>query len=266
MLIDSHAHLDMYAAGSERDGVIERARNAGLSAIVTVGIDPDSSTESVRIAEANDDIFTIIGVHPHDAKKVDDHVLDGIRKLAQNKKVVGIGETGLDFFRNLSPQAVQMKIFSDFLHLSGELNLPVIIHDRDAHEAVLDYLTAYKNSYVPGIIHCFSGDWKYAKICMDLGFYISIAGPVTFPKAKTLHGVVKKLPADRILLETDSPFLTPAPHRGKQNEPAYVVHTAKAVAELRGEDVEKVYAETTRNVRDVLGLDTLTKDDAETAQ
>ena len=255
MLIDSHAHLDMFAVGDERDGVIERAREAGLVAIVTIGVDLHSSTESVRIAEAHDNIYTIIGIHPHDAKKVDDRALDGIRSLAKKKKVVGIGETGLDFYRNLSPQATQLKVFSDFLHLSGELKLPVVIHDRDAHNAVLDYLTAYRDSYVPGIIHCFSGDWEYAKVCMDLGFYISIAGPVTFPKSKTLHEVVKKLPADRILLETDSPFLTPVPYRGKQNEPAYIAHTAKAVAELRGEDVRKVHADTTQNVRDVLGLD-----------
>jgi TatD DNase family protein len=254
MLIDSHAHLDMFKAGNERDGVIERARSAGLSAVVTVGIDLDSSKESVKIAEANDDVFTVIGVHPHDAKKVDDAVLDGIRTLSKNKKVVGIGETGLDFYRNLSPQATQMKVFSDFLHLSGEVKLPVVIHDRDAHDAVLDYLTAYKSSYVPGIIHCFSGDWKYAKVCMDLGFFISIAGPVTFPKAKTLHEVVKKLPADRILLETDSPFLAPAPHRGKQNEPAYVVHTAQAVAELRGEDIETLSIQVSDNTRSVLNI------------
>lgn len=254
MLIDSHAHLDMYKTGGERSGVIERAREAGLSGIVTVGIDLKSSTESVRIAEAHDDVFTIIGVHPHDAKKVNDTILDGIRALAKSEKVVGIGETGLDFYRNLSPKATQMKIFSDFLHLSGELNLPVVIHDRDAHDAVLDYLTAYRDAYTPGIIHCFSGDWEYAKVCMDLGFYISIAGPVTFPKAKGLHEVVKKLPADRILLETDCPFLAPAPYRGKQNEPAYIVHTAQAVAELRGEDIEKVHESTTRNVQDILRL------------
>ena len=263
MLIDSHAHLDMYTAGSERDGVIDRARKAGLEAVVTVGIDLDSSAESVRIAEAHDDVFTVIGVHPHDAKKVNDNILDGIKNLAKSNKVVGIGETGLDFYRNLSPQATQMQVFSDFLHISGELNLPVVIHDRDAHEAVLDYLTAYKDSYTPGIIHCFSGDWEYAKVCMDLGFYISIAGPVTFPKAKGLHGVVKKLPADRILLETDCPFLAPAPYRGKRNEPAYIVHTAQAVAELRGEDVEKVHTDTTRNVRDILGLETVSADTVE---
>jgi len=254
MLIDSHAHLDMYKTGSDRDGVIERARDAGLSAIVTVGIDLDSSTESVKIAENHDDVYTVIGTHPHDAKEVDDAVLYGLRELSKNKKVVGIGETGLDFYRNLSPQATQMKVFSDFLHLSGEVKLPVVIHDRDAHDAVLDYLKAYRQSYVPGIIHCFSGDWEYAKVCMDLGFYISIAGPVTFPKAKTLHEVVKKLPADRILVETDCPFLTPEPYRGKRNEPAYVVHTANAVAKLRGEEMETVGMQVSDNTRSVLNL------------
>jgi TatD DNase family protein len=147
-----------------------------------------------------------------------------------------------------------LKVFSDFLHLSGELNLPVVIHDRDAHDAVLDYLTAYKASYVPGIIHCFSGDWKYAKVCMDLGFYISIAGPVTFPKAKMLHDVVKKLPADRILLETDCPFLTPEPYRGKRNEPARIVHTAQAVAKLRGEEVETMSMRISGNTRNALNI------------
>ena len=178
--------------------------------------------------------------------------------------MVGIGETGLDFYRNLSPQATQMKVFSDFLHLSGELHLPVVIHDRGRprRRAGLPHRVSGRGTR-RGSSTAFPGDWEYAKVCMDLGFYISIAGPVTFPKAKELHEVVKKLPADRILLETDCPFLAPAPYRGKQNEPAYIVHTAQAVAELRGEDVQEVHEYTARNVRDVLGLDNPGTDTAE---
>lgn len=258
MLIDSHAHLGLYKGQKEQDLVIRRAfdrDNGGLSAIVTVGIDVPSSRQAVEFAQSHDNIYAVIGVHPHDAKKVTDETLSVIRGLAEgNEKVVGIGETGLDFYRNLSPEDLQRRAFSDFLYLSGALDLPVIIHDRDAHDDVLDTLKSHQRHFTPGIIHCFSGDWEYAKKCMDMGFYISVSGVVTYPKAHQLHDVVKRLPADRLIFETDSPFLSPVPYRGKRNEPAYVRYVALASAKLRGDDPEELMDVSAKNTMEVFKI------------
>ncbi len=267
MLIDSHAHLDLFKG--DRDAVTERAFAAGLSMIVTVGIDLPSSKRTVEIARRRENIRAVIGVHPHDVKKIDDGTLAEIKKLAADPKVVAIGETGLDFYRNLSPRDVQIKAFHEFLHLASELSLPVVIHDRDAHREVIDILTEHhkRGGFTapsgPGVIHCFSGDWDYAKRCLDMGFYISIPGVVTFPKAKTLHEVVKRLPADRILVETDCPFLTPEPFRGKQNEPAYVKYTAVECARLRGEKSDEFMTAAAQNTMRVFGIKVEKKSSAE---
>jgi TatD DNase family protein len=251
MLIDSHAHLDLFKG--DRNEVIDRAFKAGLSAIVTVGIDLTSSKKTLDIARSRDKIWAVIGVHPHDAKMVTKRTQDEIRGLAADPKVVAIGETGLDYYRTLSPKDVQVRAFRDFLALATDLKLPVVIHDRDAHQVVLEILTAHHKAggftapSGPGVIHCISGDWQYAKTCLDMGFYISVPGVVTFPKARTLHDVVKKVPADRVLVETDSPFLAPEPFRGKRNEPAYVRYTAAACAKLRGEDEGAFMEKTAKN-------------------
>ncbi len=263
MLIDSHAHLDLPQFDGDRKAVIERAfadvadGAGGLTGIVTIGFDLNSSKKAVGIAESHDNIYAVVGVHPHEAKAVTERTIDGIRELAKGKKVVGIGETGLDLFRKLSPVDRQYQAFQSFLNLSGKTNLPVVIHDRDANAEVLEVLTKKRGDYSPGIIHCFSGDWEYAVKCLDLDFYISIPGVVTFPKAKVLHDVVKKLPTDKILFETDAPFLTPAPFRGKRNEPAYVRYTATATAEIRGDFPEKLMEAAALNTMRVFGIEEL---------
>jgi TatD DNase family protein len=254
MLIDSHAHLDLPQFNKDREKVIQRGFSEGLSAIVTIGISLTSSRRAIEIAEDHQHIHAVIGVHPHDAKMVTRKTLDEVRNLSRHEKVVGLGETGLDFYRNLSPRDRQIAAFHDFLDLSGELALPIVIHDRDASREVYEILKDREGSYVPGIIHCFSGDWEHARKCMALGFFISISGVVTFPKAKDLHDVVKKLPADRILVETDCPFLTPDPHRGKRNEPAFVQYTAMACARLRGEEYEVLAGEALKNTCSVFKI------------
>lgn len=260
MLIDSHAHLDLPQFNEDRVAVIERAfadvedGGGGLTGIVTIGIDLNSSKKAVEIAEANDDIYAVVGVHPHDAKVVTKRTIEGIRELTKSEAVVGIGETGLDLFRKLSPVDRQFEAFHSFLDLSGETALPIVIHDREANTEVLEVLTKKRGDYTPGIIHCFSGDWEHAVKCLDLDFYISIPGVVTFPKAKKLHDVVKKLPADKILFETDAPFLAPEPFRGKRNEPAYVRYTAVAAAEIRGDFPEKLMEAAALNTMRVFGI------------
>jgi TatD DNase family protein len=258
MLIDSHAHLDLFKG--DRNEVIARAFKEGLSAIVTVGIDLNSSRKTLDIARAHPDIYAVLGVHPHDAKMVTGKTTDEIRGLAADPKVVAIGETGLDYYRRLSPEDVQVRVFRQFLDLAADLKLPIVIHDRDAHDQVLRILTeqhakgGFPAPSGPGVIHCISGDWAYARTCLDMGFYISVPGVVTFPRAQTLHEVVRKLPADRILVETDCPFLTPEPFRGKRNEPAYVRYTARECARLRGDDAEGFMQTAAENTMRVFGI------------
>jgi TatD DNase family protein len=258
MLIDSHAHLDLFKG--DRGEVIARAFAEGLSAVVTVGIDLNSSRKTLEIARSHPNIYAVLGVHPHDAKMVTKNTIDEIRRLAEDEKAVAIGETGLDYYRTLSPQDVQVRVFRQFLDLAAELALPIVIHDRDAHDQVLRILSeqhakgGFTAAAGPGVIHCISGDWAYAKTCLDMGFYISVPGVVTFPKAGTLHDVVKKLPADKILVETDCPFLTPEPFRGKRNEPAYVKYTAAACARLRGEQPEAFMDRAAENTKRVFGI------------
>jgi TatD DNase family protein len=258
MLIDSHAHLDLFK--SDRNEVIARAFAGGLTAIVTVGIDLVSSKKSVEIARSHKNIFAVIGVHPHDAKMVTKNTIEEIGRLAADPVVVAIGETGLDYYRRLSPQDVQLRVFRQFLDLAADVKLPIVIHDRDAHDPVLRILTEQhdKGGFTadagPGVIHCISGDWTYTKKCLDMGFYISVPGVVTFPKAAVLHDVVRKVPADRILVETDCPFLAPEPFRGRQNEPAYVRYTAEACARLRGEDPAVFMRTAAENTMRVFGM------------
>jgi len=258
MLIDSHAHLDLFKG--DRNEVIARAFAGGLTAVVTVGIDLNSSKKTLDIARSHNNIHAVIGVHPHDAKMVMKETLAEIGRLAADPKVVAIGETGLDYFRTLSPRDVQVRVFHQFLDLAAGLKLPIVIHDRDAHDQVLRILTDQHNKggftapTGPGVIHCISGDWTYTKTCLDMGFYISVPGVVTFPKAQTLVDVVKKVPADRILVETDCPFLTPEPFRGTRNEPAYVKYTAQACAKLRGEDTQAFMTTAAENTLRVFGI------------
>ena len=254
MLIDSHAHLEMKDFDPDRREVIERARLAGVDCIITVGTNLSLSRKALSIAHQYENIYATVGVHPHDVAKSNDKSFDELQALAQDPKVVAYGEIGLDFFRNISPREKQIEIFARQLELANELNLPVIIHDRDAHEQTLRMVKA--SGVRVGVFHCFSGDWAMARQCIDLGFYISVPGVVTFDKAKVLHDVVRQAPLDSILLETDCPYLTPIPKRGKRNEPSFIIHTAKKVAEIKGVTWEDVAQTAARNTRKLFRIKT----------
>lgn len=245
MLIDSHAHLEMKEFDNDRDDVIGRAKSAGVDFVVTVGTNLRLSRKAVALARQHEKIYATIGIHPHDVGKIDNKTYDELRELAREKKVVAYGEIGLDYFRNLNPQALQREKFGEQLQLAKELNLPIVIHDRQAHDQSLQMV---KSSGIHrGVFHCFSGDYAMAKQCLDWGFYLSVPGVVTFNKSQTMQDVVKKVPLSSLLLETDCPYLTPDPYRGKRNEPAYIVHTAKKVAEIKGLAWEEVAAVTAQN-------------------
>ncbi len=252
MLIDSHAHLEMREFDSDREEVIKRAGEAGVDFIITVGINLEFSLKAVNLAQKHENIYAAIGIHPHDVANADNSTYDALKELAHRKKVVAYGEIGLDFFRNLSPQEKQLEAFGRQLELAQELNLPVIIHDREAHKQSIEIV---KSSRVRrGVFHCFSGDYEMAKKCTDLGFYISIPGVVTFDKSKTLQEVAQRLPLSNLLLETDCPYLAPVPHRGKRNEPSYVIHTAKKVAEIKKVSWEEVAEVTACNTMNLFGI------------
>ncbi len=253
MLIDSHAHLEMKEFDGDRKEVIERAQAAGVDFIVTVGTNLQLSRKAVTLAGQYENVYATIGVHPHDVGKIGNKTYDDLKELAGLKKVVAYGEIGLDFFRNIAPQAQQIEKFGEQLQLAKELHLPVIIHDRDAHDQSLEMVKA--SGIHSGVFHCFSGDYEMAKQCLDWGFYLSVPGVVTYDKAKTIQNVVKQVPLSSLLLETDSPYLTPNPYRGKRNEPAYVVQTAKKVAAIKGLDWEEVAAVTAQNTLNLFRIE-----------
>jgi TatD DNase family protein len=233
------------------DAVLARAREAGVRAVVNVGFDVDSSAEGAHLAEREPDVFAAVGVHPHDADTVDDYVLSYLEELSAGSKVVAIGEIGLDFYRNLSPRRIQEEVFVNLLSLAKKVELPVIIHDRDAHRRVMEILRAEGASR--GVMHCFSGDMGLAKQALDLGFYISFAGPITYDGRKACE-IIRNMPPDKILIETDCPYLTPVPYRGKRNEPAYVRFVLERVAGILGKSVEEAEALTDENARRLFNL------------
>jgi TatD DNase family protein len=252
MLIDSHAHLEMGEFDGDRDEVIARAGQAGVERIITIGTTMIDCAKAISIAHRHEEVYAAIGIHPHEVKGIDVKTYDDLKRLAESKKVVAFGEIGLDFFRNLSPKDIQIRRFGEQLELAEEIGLPIIIHDRDAHAKTLEMLRGWKGKR--GVIHCFSGDYSMAQECVDMGFYISVPGAVTFGKSEKLQGVVKHLPLDSLLVETDAPYLTPHPNRGKRNEPAYVIHTARKVAEIKGLPFEDVAHESSRNAKVLFGI------------
>ncbi len=273
-LIDSHAHLDFRQFDADREAVIERAREAGLVAIVNIGTSLSSSRAAVALAEKYDFIYAAVGVHPHDAKTVTPEVLAELRILARHPKVVAVGEIGLDYYRDLSPRAVQRRVFADQLALAAELALPVVIHSREAHDDVLAALrgwgglppgggTEEDNGGIPpaggteggnGVLHSYSAGPERLEEVLGLGFSIGISGPVTFPKANLLRAVAAAVPLERLLVETDCPYLTPQPYRGRRNEPAYVRYVVEAVARARGVPAEAVAQATADNTRRLFGV------------
>jgi len=255
--IDSHAHLDSRQFDADRERVIQRAWAAGLTAIINAGIDLRSSAAGIELAERHQGIFASVGFHPHDAKSLTASALAEMESLARSPKVVAIGEIGLDYYRNLSPKPAQRTAFRAQLGMAARLDKPVIVHDRDAHGEIMAILEEWAST-VPraakGVLHCFSGDLAMAVKAVEMGFYISIAGPITYGNARQLPEIVKSLPLDRMLIETDCPYLMPHPHRGKRNEPAYVRLVAEAVARCRGIPEAEVARFTSANTRTLFRL------------
>ena len=253
-LFDTHAHLHFPEFAGDLEAVLERARAAGVRRMVTIGTDVESTRAAVALAAREPDVWAAVGIHPHAAGDADEAQLAEIERLAAAPRVVAIGETGLDFFRLLSPRDAQERLFRAQLALARRLHKPVLVHCRDAHEETLAILAEAPVGEAGGIMHCFSGDTAIARRCLDLGLLISLAGPVTYPKARALPEVAKAVPADRLVVETDCPFLPPQPYRGKRNEPAYLAVTAARVAELRGEPLEGLASRMSENARTLLRL------------
>lgn len=253
MTFDTHAHLQWASFDEDREKVIDRAGKVGVEYIVNIGFDLDGSREAIELAEKHSGLFATIGFHPHNASQFSEGTLDQIRRLAKNPKVVAIGEIGLDYYRDLSPRRVQNEAFQAQLSLAEELGLPVVIHDRDAHADTLKMLARF-DGVVTGVMHCFSGSNEMADQCLKLGFYISFAGPVTFPNSRKLHEVVRFVDLDRVLLETDSPWLSPQSKRGRRNEPAFLPFIAEKVAELKGVSVDYLAEVTTGNAKEIFHL------------
>ncbi|HSL92612.1 MAG TPA: TatD family hydrolase [Candidatus Limnocylindrales bacterium] len=245
MYFDSHAHLDLTPLCDAEGEVVRRAREAGVSRIVTIGIDPDSSERAIAIAHRHAGVYAAVGLHPHDASSRSEDLLARLEELSRCDKVVGIGETGLDFYRDRSPRDAQRAAFREQIRLARRRSLPVVVHDREAHGEILSILAQENAAEVGGIIHCFSGDYEMARRAIGMNFLVSIPGAITYKGSQTQAEAVGKIPLEKLLIETDCPFLAPLPYRGKPNEPAYVPLVARKIAEIKGvsaEDVGRVTA------------------------
>jgi TatD DNase family protein len=236
-LFDTHAHLHFPDYAHDLDAVLERARGAGVRGMVTIGTDRETNGAVVELAKRLPDVWATVGIHPHDAGGAAEADFEAMERVAREEpKVVGFGEMGLDFFRNLSPPDAQRRVFRRQIDIARRVRKPLVIHCRDAHDETLAVLDEERAGETGGVMHCFSGDVAIARRCLDLGLYISLAGPVTYKNARALPDVARFVPEDRLVVETDCPYLPPTPHRGKRNEPAYVALTAEHVAGLRGAD------------------------------
>jgi len=250
-LIDSHAHIQGKEYAGETVAVIQRAAEAGVAQIVVVGGagDMSSNTAGVALAESWPNLYATVGMHPHDAKDFGEEELQQLRELAAHPKVIAIGETGLDYYYNHSPREVQRRVFAQFIRLAIETELPLVVHERDAAREAAELLRGEGMGKARGVIHCFTGDYNAARVYLDLGFYLSFTGIITFKNADPLRDVVRRVPLENMFVETDSPYLTPVPYRGKRNEPAYVRFVAGAIASVKSLNVEEVARVTTNNVR-----------------
>lgn len=250
MLIDTHTHLDDARYESDREAVIARARETGIDSMITIGCDLSTSQAAVALANRYPFVYATVGVHPHEVKHIEDGWYNEFRRLAENKKVVAFGEVGLDYHYNYSSPKEQRDRFREQIQLARELGLPLVIHTREAQEDTIQILKDERSTEVGGVFHCFSGDAWLAKDALDLGFYLSFSGILTFQNAGMLRDIAKTVPLDRILIETDCPYLTPVPHRGKRNEPAFVRHVAQILAAVASvSDLDEIYRLTTENAR-----------------
>lgn len=251
-LFDSHLHLDDDAFASDREVVLDRARAAGVQGFVTVGTSLESCRRALALAEQHADVFAAVAIHPHDAADATPDAMAALAALAKHPRVVAIGETGLDYYRDFAPREVQQQVFRAHLVLARDLGLPVIVHNRDAHADVLRILADVPP---PGVVmHCFSGSLETARTCLDRGYYIGLGGPLTYRTARRAVEVAAFVPPDRLLLETDAPYLPPEPHRGRRNEPSYLPLIARAAARARGVAAGTVAEVTTANARALFGL------------
>lgn len=256
-LTDSHCHLTDTRFDADREAVLDRARAAGVTRFITIGATGEfwHNERAVALTKEHADVFATVGVHPHDAKTITPQTYAALRALAGEAKVVGLGETGLDFHYHHSPADVQREHFRTFIRLAGELDLPLSMHVRNAYGEAADILREVGHGHVRGVMHCFTGNRDEAQALLDLGISLSFSGIVTFASAAELRAVVPDVPLDRLLIETDAPYLTPVPHRGRRNEPAYVAEVAATVAALHDEPVEAVAAATWENTGRLFGLD-----------
>ncbi len=248
MFVDSHCHLDFEDFDGERDQVIARGRQAGISTFLTIGTRLTHFDQVLSVAEQFEDVFCSVGVHPHEAQAQGQSGPEKLIALAAHSKVVGIGETGLDYFYDKSPRDAQITNFRSHITAARETGLPLIVHSRDADDEMIQILTdEMSNGRFSGVMHCFSSGRELAEKAVELGLYISLSGIVTFKSAADLRDIVRDLPRDRLLIETDAPYLAPVPHRGKRNEPAFVAQTGAVLADILSLDIAEVGAITTRN-------------------
>ncbi|WP_055105378.1 TatD family hydrolase [Paenibacillus ihumii] len=247
MLVDTHTHLDAEQFAEDQKETISRAVEQGVTRMINIGFNRETIPTTMKLAESYDFIYAAVGWHPQDAITMKEEDLDWIAELCRHEKVVAIGEIGLDYYWDTSPKDVQHAVFRKQIGLARELGMPIVIHNRDAHEDTVRILREEKAHEVGGVMHSFSGSWETAKLCLNMGFHLSFGGPITFKNAKQPKEVLKQTPIDRLLLETDSPYLTPHPYRGKRNESAYVRLVAEAAAELKGLSFQEIAEITTRN-------------------
>lgn len=255
MFIDTHCHLDWTAFDPDRDEVIRRAIGAGVTRMVSIGVDVASSRRSIQLADQHPAVYAAVGVHPNDCASFDAATLNEIRSLAQHPKVVAIGEIGLDDYWHKVDPDQQARAFQAQLGLAAELNKPVIIHSRAAVSDVMTLLESFTHdaARITGVLHSYFDSLEVAQRAFELGFFIGVSGPITFKKAGRERAVVKQLPLDRILIETDAPFLTPMPHRGQRNEPAYIRHVAETITQITALPLEQVARQTTANAARLFG-------------
>jgi len=259
-IVDTHAHLDMSTFDKDRTEVLTRALDVGVRMIITVGTNLESSKKAIKLATKQPEIFATVGVHPHDVAAVDRTDITNFAEIANHPRIVAIGEVGLDYYRNYSPRGAQVQALKWQLELAAKLELPVIIHCRQAEKDMLDLLRDWVSRHTrrdgrrQGVIHCFSGDSNAAGQYLDLGFYLSLGAYIGYPTSGNTNSVIKNIPEDRLLVETDCPFLPPQSRRGKRNEPAYLPLTVEALAQIREETTETVARTTTENAHRLFRL------------
>lgn len=254
MLFDTHTHLDAIQFDEDREETITRALEQGVTRMINIGFNRETIPTTMKLAETHDFIYAAVGWHPQDAITMQEGDLDWIAELCAHEKVVAIGEIGLDYYWDTSPKDVQHTVLRNQIGLARSLGMPICIHNRDAHEDVVRILREEKASEVGGVMHSFSGSWEIAKMCLDMGFHLSFGGPITFKNAKQPKEVLAQTPMDRLLIETDSPYLTPHPYRGKRNESGHVRLVAEAAAEIKGVSFEEIAEITTRNALGLFGI------------